>query len=119
IHAGLADCNRAVPRQCVSDENWASVVARLPHGYPSSFPPVVAGTSRLAVVRCHGRSQSWASKSSHERFGYLYTEQELQSWADDLGELAEQTRVVHVLMNNCYRDYAQVNAAQLAQLLTG
>src|SRR5690606_41438670 len=95
------------------------VMVDMPQGYPSSSPPVVAATSDLAVVRFHGRSQNWASKSIHERFGYLYTEQELQSWADDLGELAEQTRVVHVLMNNCYRDYAQVNAAQLAQLLTG
>ena len=32
-------------------------------------------------------------------------------------ELAEQTDEVHVLMNNCYQDYAVVNARQLGMLL--
>ena len=32
-------------------------------------------------------------------------------------ELAASSQEVHVLMNNCYRDYAVDNAAQLAQLL--
>jgi uncharacterized protein YecE (DUF72 family) len=31
--------------------------------------------------------------------------------------LAEQAERVHVLMNNCYRDYAVRNARQLAGLL--
>jgi uncharacterized protein YecE (DUF72 family) len=29
--------------------------------------------------------------------------------------LAEEAKETHVLMNNCYRDYAQTNARQLAQ----
>ena len=32
-------------------------------------------------------------------------------------ELAAQTEDVHVLMNNCYQDYAVVNARQLGMLL--
>jgi len=118
-HTWMDERNRAETLEFLSRHDLPYVMVDMPQGYPSSIPPVVAATSDLAVVRFHGRSQNWASKSIHERFSYLYTEQELQSWADDLGELAEQTRVVHVLMNNCYRDYAQVNAAQLAQLLTG
>jgi ATP-dependent DNA helicase RecG len=31
--------------------------------------------------------------------------------------LAAEADATHVLMNNCYRDYAQTNAAQLASLL--
>ena len=31
--------------------------------------------------------------------------------------LSESAREVHVLMNNCYRDQAVTNAAQLADLL--
>jgi uncharacterized protein YecE (DUF72 family) len=34
-------------------------------------------------------------------------------------ELAASAREVHVLMNNCYRDDAAVNAAELADLLAG
>ena len=32
--------------------------------------------------------------------------------------LADEAELTHVLMNNCYRDYAQVNARKLADLLT-
>ena len=32
-------------------------------------------------------------------------------------DLSEQAQETHVLMNNCYRNYAQVNAAQLAALI--
>jgi uncharacterized protein YecE (DUF72 family) len=41
----------------------------------------------------------------------------LEPWAPRIRELAEQTEEVHVLMNNCYQDYAEVNARQLGMLL--
>ena len=86
-------------------------------GYPSSIPPVVAATADLAVVRLHGHSENWASKDIHERFGYRYTETELVGWAPRIRGLAAEAAQTHVLFNNCYRDYAQVNARQLADLL--
>jgi uncharacterized protein YecE (DUF72 family) len=89
----------------------------MPQGYPSSVPPVTAATADLAVVRFHGRSDKWTSKDVHERFGYLYSERELADWAPRVKELAERTERTHVLMNNCYADHAQVNGAQLADLL--
>ncbi|MEU6717403.1 DUF72 domain-containing protein [Nonomuraea sp. NPDC046802] len=89
----------------------------MPQGYPSSIPPVLAATAGLAVVRFHGHSAKWTSKDVHERFGYLYSEDELRHWASKLRRLAEDAETTHVLMNNCYRDHAQVNAAQLARLL--
>lgn len=93
------------------------VVVDMPQGHPSSVPPVVAATADLAVVRFHGHSERWDSRDIYERFGYLYSAAELETWAPRVQRLAEQAGTVHVLMNNCYRDYAQVNAAQLAQLL--
>jgi uncharacterized protein YecE (DUF72 family) len=89
----------------------------MPQGYPSSVPPVTAATADLAVVRFHGRSDKWTSKDVHERFAYLYSERELADWAPRVKELAERTERTHVLMNNCYADHAQVNGAQLADLL--
>ena len=71
----------------------------------------------LAVVRMHGHSAKWESKDIHERFGYRYTDAELQEWAPRVRALAKDTDTTHVLFNNCYRNYAQVNAQQLAALL--
>jgi uncharacterized protein YecE (DUF72 family) len=95
------------------------VCVDMPQGHASSVPPVVAATSKdMAVVRFHGHSEKWTSRDIYERFGYLYDEKELKPWASRLRELGEQTAETHVLLNNCYRNYAQVNARQLADLLT-
>ena len=87
-------------------------------GHRDSIPPVLAATSPdLAVVRMHGHSDKWDSKDIHERFGYRYTEAELTQWAPKVRDLAQDAAGTHVLFNNCYRDYAQVNAQHLAELL--
>jgi uncharacterized protein YecE (DUF72 family) len=94
------------------------VCVDMPQGHASSIPPVVAATSKdLAVVRFHGHSDNWASRDIYERFGYRYDDAELRPWAPRLRELAGQAAETHVLLNNCYRNYAQVNARQLADLL--
>jgi uncharacterized protein YecE (DUF72 family) len=97
----------AIPYVCVD----------MPQGHPCSIPPVAAATADLAAVRFHGRSDKWTSHDIHERFGYLYSAEELNEWSPKLCELARDTSDTHVLMNNCYRDYAQTNARQLAGLL--
>jgi uncharacterized protein YecE (DUF72 family) len=93
------------------------VCVDMPQGYPSSIPPVLAATSDLAVVRMHGHSSKWESKDIYERFGYEYSESELASWAPRIRDLASGASTTHVLFNNCYRNYAQVNAEQLSELL--
>lgn len=89
----------------------------MPQGSPDSIPPVLAATADLAVVRFHGHSAKWTSHDVHERFGYLYSEEELLEWAPRLRRLVDDTHTTHILMNNCYRDNAQVNARQLARLI--
>jgi uncharacterized protein YecE (DUF72 family) len=90
----------------------------MPQGHRDSIPPVLAATAPdLAVVRMHGHSDKWDSKDIHERFGYRYTDAELAEWAPKVAALAGDTLETHVLFNNCYRDYAQVNAQRLAELL--
>ena len=78
---------------------------------------LAAASPGLAVVRMHGHSAKWDSKDIHERFGYRYTETELAEWAPKVRALARDACQTQVLFNNCYRDYAQVNAQQLAALL--
>ncbi|MDQ1725450.1 MAG: hypothetical protein QOG52_2478 [Frankiaceae bacterium] len=91
------------------------VCVDMPQGHKSSVPPVLAVTSDLAVVRFHGHSDKWTSRDIYERFGYHYSQEELAEWAPKIAALAEEAKETHVLMNNCYRDYATSNARQLAQ----
>jgi uncharacterized protein YecE (DUF72 family) len=134
----LACARRAAPRRvCVEFRNrtWMTednqretldflagnglpyVCVDMPQGYPSSIPPVLAATSDLAVVRMHGHSDKWTSKDIAEKFGYRYGEAELEGWAGRLRDLAGQAEATHVVFNNCYRDWAHVNAHQLSELL--
>jgi uncharacterized protein YecE (DUF72 family) len=94
------------------------VCVDMPQGYRSSIPPVLAATSDLAVVRMHGHSDKWDSKDIYERFGYRYTDAELDEWAGKIRGLADDATETHVLFNNCYPDYAQANAQQLVMRLT-
>jgi len=88
-----------------------------PQGYPNSIPPVLATTSDLSVVRLHGHSDHWESKDIQERFRYRYSDEELRRWSGNVQQLAENASETHVVFNNCYRDYAQVNGHRLAELL--
>jgi len=87
----------------------------------SDLPRVMAVTNPdLFLVRFHGRSDStWndTSGSAAERFRYEYSESEPEELARPIAEHAEEARETHLLMNNCYRDYAVRNAAELREIL--
>ncbi len=93
------------------------VCVDMPQGYPSSIPPVLAATSDLAVVRMHGHSDKWESKDIQERFLYKYSSAEMAEWAGKIRGLADSAELTQVLFNNCYSNYAQVNAQELADRL--
>lgn len=115
------ECEATMAR--LEDLRLAYVCVDEPQGFRSSVPPVVAATTDLAVVRFHGRNaDTWEDRgvpTAAERFRYRYRVNELAEWVPKVHELAACAREVHLLMNNCYRDHAVVNAAQLAQLLQG
>ncbi len=93
----------------------------MPQGFRSSLPALAAATAPdVAYVRFHGRNvEQWKAKhdTATPRFAYEYSEEELAGWVPKIRDLATQAHEVHVLMNNCYRDYAVVNARQLSSLL--
>jgi uncharacterized protein YecE (DUF72 family) len=114
------ECDRTF--EFLEQQGLAYVCVDEPQGFDSSLPPVVATTSDLAVVRFHGRNaETWTTRvpSAAYRFRYRYSEAELAEWVPRITELAASAREVHAVMNNCYRDFAVVNAAQLARLLGG
>jgi uncharacterized protein YecE (DUF72 family) len=89
----------------------------------SGLPRILAVTNEeLFMLRFHGRSDStWkdTSRSAAERFRYLYSREELGELARPIAEAATHASETHLLMNNCYRDYAVRNAAELRDLLAG
>jgi len=116
-HTWMTDDNQQETLRFLADHRLPYVCVDMPQGYPSSIPPVLAATSDLAVVRMHGHSDKWTSKEIAERFGYRYSADELDEWAPKIGGLAAEADTTHVVFNNCYSDYAQVNARQLADRL--
>jgi uncharacterized protein YecE (DUF72 family) len=116
-HTWMTDDNQRETLKFLSDHALPYVCVDMPQGFSNSIPPVVAATSDLAVVRMHGHSDKWESKSIQDRFGYRYTDKELANWAGNVQRLSEDAAETHVVFNNCYRDYAQVNGRQLAAML--
>jgi uncharacterized protein YecE (DUF72 family) len=102
--------DNAIPYVCVDE----------PQGFRSSVPPLVGVTAPVALLRMHGRNyETWEKKgiAAAERFDYLYSEEELEEWTPRVQRLAEGSREVHVLMNNCRHDYAVRNARQMTDRL--
>jgi len=118
----LSDRSRASTVSMLREMNVPMVIVDEPQGFASSMPLVWEATSdELAVVRFHGHNnEMWTRKglaSSAARFNYLYSREELDTFVKPIHELAAQTRQVHAMMNNCYRNNAQVNAHELRERL--
>jgi uncharacterized protein YecE (DUF72 family) len=92
-----------------------------PQGFESAMPPIYETTSsRLAVVRFHGRNrQNWNVKGAPPsvRFQHNYSDAELQEWVPRIRAMEEQVAEVHAIMNNNYSNWAPANARRLNELL--
>lgn len=86
-HTWMSDDNRAETLDFLTSYGVPYVSVDMPQGHPSSTPPVLAATSDLAVVRFHGHSDKWTSRDIYERFGYKYSQRELEEWAPRLREI--------------------------------
>jgi len=89
-----------------------------------SMVPDQRVTSRLGYVRLHGRrADTWFSDDPdlprHERYNYLYSENELEPWARRIRLISEKAETTFVIANNHFEGKAVVNALQLMHILTG
>jgi uncharacterized protein YecE (DUF72 family) len=94
-----------------------------PQGLESSVPAVAGVTTPgLAMIRLHGRrSATWEKPNvpTVERYRYLYTPAELESWMPLVeSAAAEATRTI-VFFNNCYGNYGATNAREMVSMLSG
>lgn len=89
-----------------------------------SVKPSQRTTSPIGYIRLHGRRyDTWFSDDPEmppaERYNYLYSESELEPWADRIRHVAENTKKTFVVTNNHYLGKGVVNALQLVHLLSG
>jgi len=89
-----------------------------------SIRPSERVTSAIGYVRLHGRRyDTWFSDDPasppSERYNYLYSEEELEPWAERIEHVAESTKTTFVVTNNHFEAKGIVNALQLIHLLTG
>jgi len=88
-----------------------------------SLEPSTAATAPVGYVRLHGRRyDTWFTDDSevspHERYNYLYSNEELAPWAARIQKVSKQTSTVFVITNNHYQGKGVVNALQLISILT-
>jgi uncharacterized protein YecE (DUF72 family) len=81
-------------------------------------------TSSIGYIRLHGRRyDTWFSDDPdlpmHERYNYLYSEEEIAPWKKRIETVAERTQNTFVITNNHYLGKAVVNALQLISMLKG
>lgn len=106
----------------LSELRWSYVVVDEPVAHGGGVPAVFRVTRPdLVVFRLHGHNTAgWRRGSSvAERFNYLYQPAELSKWRAPLREVAQRASQVHVIFNNCVRDFAVVGAKDLAAILSG
>jgi uncharacterized protein YecE (DUF72 family) len=117
----LEERNRERTFGFLEEHQLPFVAVDMPQGFDSSLPPIAAVTSKqLAMVRFHGRDRkAWTTtdRGAAERFRYDYADGELKEWVPRVHQMAEGTREMHVVMNNCYRDHAVNNARSLWSFL--
>ena len=84
------------------------------------LPPVDAVTrDDIAYIRLHGRNTEGylKGKTVAERFGWIYTDEELEEIAGRVHGLAEEAGEVHVMFNNNRDDDAPSSALRFRALL--
>jgi uncharacterized protein YecE (DUF72 family) len=115
-----SDRNREETLAWLRDHDLVYTCVDEPQGFASSVPPIAEATSDLALVRFHGRSaERWTRKTeaARDRFRYKYEQGELAEWVPKVRRLSERAKEVHLVMNNCFGDYAVVNAEEMERLL--
>jgi uncharacterized protein YecE (DUF72 family) len=89
-----------------------------------NLPATSHVTGTVAYYRFHGRNAAkWfgPDTSNEERYNYLYSDRELEPWAERIreGRARRGDTNAFAVMNNHFRGQAVANALQLQQMLIG
>ncbi len=80
-------------------------------------------TAPVGYIRLHGRRyDTWFSDDPelppHERYNYLYSQEELAPWSQRIRTVEKSSRTTFVITNNHFEGKGVVNALQLINMLT-
>jgi uncharacterized protein YecE (DUF72 family) len=98
------------PWDMLKHYNIATVLVDAPVNDKLGFLSDVTVTANHSFVRFHGRDPI-------HRYDYLYSNEELKSWASKIRKIQTQTGVVRSYFNNHYGAKAVINALQFQQIL--
>ncbi len=87
-----------------------------------SIPVGEVVTGPVGYLRLHGRNaEKWFQKGApvHEKYDYLYSEQELDRMAEIAQKLIEKTDQLYVVANNHFAGQGPANALEMQYALTG
>jgi uncharacterized protein YecE (DUF72 family) len=90
--------------------------------FKGTLRPGAQVTAPVGYVRLHGRNyKEWWRKDAgrNERYDYLYTPEELESWVERLRQLSTRTREVYAVTNNHRLGKAPANAEMIEAMLQG
>lgn len=79
------------------------------------FTPVA--TADLAYFRFHGRNTGWFDVSAHQRYNYLYSDQELRQFLAPVKKISSVCGETAMFFNNHFQGSAVTNANQMKELL--
>ena len=88
--------------------------------FDNSIKPSAEVTSPIGYVRLHGRNYgNWFRDDADvvERYDYLYSPDELESWIPRIKEVAKKAKETFVITNNHARGQSLVNAFETLALL--
>jgi len=83
------------------------------------LPPLMeVVTASTAYIRLHGRNKEmWWGDDDHARYDYLYSDSEIQAWAERIPRIADQAQRILVYFNNHPMGKAARNAQTLVKIL--
>ena len=88
----------------------------------TSIPLLDVVTGPLGYLRVHGRNaEAWFRRSApvHEKYDYLYRDEELDELLQVAQQLQSRTEELYVVANNHYVGQGPANAIQIQRSLTG
>ena len=116
----LNDENRGNTINFLKEREIAFVCVDEPQGFRSSITPLAVVTSRVGIIRFHGRNTvGWESKTAdtEDKYRYLYKQSELAEWLPKIREMAKEAEELHIIFKNKHADYPVKNARQLSRSL--
>src|SRR5215471_2471506 len=100
------------PWEMLRHYNIAAVMTDSPPSENLQFLSDVIITANHSLIRFHGRNTK-----GHYWYNYLYSEQELKPWVEEVNERREQTKILRIYFNNHYGGKAVINAMEFKEMI--